>query len=61
MSRPKPPTKSLGVRMDPELFARLSKAAEERDVSVNWLMCKGIAYYLDRLVPADEMRWTIDD
>jgi len=35
-------------------------AAEERDVSVNWLMTKALEDFLPRLLPASEFRLTRD-
>lgn len=49
---------STGVRFDPALHARLVEAAEEREVSVNWLVNRAVADYLDRLLPADQIVWT---
>lgn len=49
---------NIGLRLPAELHDRLSEAADDRDVSINWLMTKAIEEFLDRLIPADEMRWT---
>ena len=51
---------STGVRFNPETHVRLIKAAEERDLSLNWLVNKAVEYYLDRLIPVDEIKWTRD-
>lgn len=46
------------VRLEPDLHQRLHEAAEDRDVSVNWLVTKALGHFLDRLIPADEIEWT---
>lgn len=55
------PRTSTGVRFDPELYAELLKAADERDVSMNWLVNRAVREFLDRLLPVDEIRWTRDE
>lgn len=46
---------STMVRFDPDLHARLTEAAAERDVSMNWLVNRAVARYLDDLVPVDQI------
>ena len=46
---------STGIRFPPELHARLSTAAAERDLSVNWLVVRAVEYFLDRLLPVDKI------
>jgi len=62
MGRPReyPKRSSTGIRMNPELHARLRKACEERDVTMNWLVCRAIEFYLDRLIPVEEIKWVRD-
>lgn len=57
---PKDPRKrsSTAVRFPPELHTALTQAAADRDVSLNWLVNKAVEEFLDRLIPADEIRWT---
>ncbi len=57
MSRPKryDNRTSIGLRMPESLHRMLQRAAEERDVSMNWLVNRAVAEYLDRLIPADEI------
>lgn len=57
MSRPREYDKRLStaIRFDPETHARLTAAARERDLSINWLVERAVRHYLDRLVPVDEM------
>lgn len=57
MDRPEHRT-ATAIRFPPELHAALTKAAAERDVSVNWLVVKAVADFLPRLLPVEEMRWT---
>jgi hypothetical protein len=56
----KPPRTSSAVRFPDDLYDRLVAAANERDVSVNFLVSKAVEQFLDRLIPANEMRWTRD-
>jgi len=53
-----PERTSTGIRFMPDTHARLVKAAEERDVTVNWLVNRACEDFLDRLIPVDEIRWT---
>jgi len=41
-----------------ELHDRLRAAADERHVSVNFLIVKSLEDYLDRLIPIDELELT---
>jgi hypothetical protein len=43
-----------------ELHDRLRAAAEERDFSVNFMVVKAVEEFLDRLIPADQLRLTRD-
>lgn len=51
---------NTAVRLEPETHEKLLKAAEERDLSVNWLINKACSEFLDRLLPPDEIQWTRD-
>lgn len=54
-------TKSVtAVRLPAELRVRLREAADERDLSVNFLVVKAVEDFLRRLVPADQIRLTRD-
>lgn len=46
---------TTAVRLPEDLHQRLKDAAEERDVSVNLIVTKAVAQYLDGLLPADEV------
>jgi len=54
-------TKSVtAVRLPPELHDWLRLAAQDRDLSINFLVVKAIEDFLRRLVPAEEIRLTRD-
>ena len=56
-STPKPRT-TTAIRFPDELHERLRVAAEERDLSINWIVVKAVEDFMDRLIPADELRLT---
>jgi hypothetical protein len=49
---------TTAVRLPSELHDRLRAAADERHVSVNFLIVKSLEDYLDRLIPIDELELT---
>lgn len=49
---------TTAIRFPDELHERLKEAAEERDLSINFLVVKAVEEFLDRLVPASEFRLT---
>ena len=49
---------TTAVRLPPELHERLRRAAEERQVSVNYLIQKSLEDYLQRLIPIGEIELT---
>ena len=49
---------ATAIRFPVEIHDALRKAADERDVSINWLVNKAVEDFLPRLIPADEIRWT---
>jgi predicted transcriptional regulator len=51
-------TSATGIRLPDSLLERLRVAADERDVSMNWLAVRAIRDYLDRLIPIDEFKLT---
>jgi predicted HicB family RNase H-like nuclease len=51
-------TNSTTMRLPRELHDALVLAAEERDLSVNHLVNRAVEEFLDRLIPADELRLT---
>jgi predicted HicB family RNase H-like nuclease len=50
--------KTTAVRFPEDLHARLVEAADERDVSVNWLVVKAVESFLARLIPVEDIQWT---
>ena len=46
------------IRFPEELHARLRDAADDRDLSVNFLVVKAVEEFLERLIPANELRLT---
>lgn len=52
------PRTTTAVRFTPEIHTRLADEAEAREVSMNWLVNRAVVFYLDRLLPADEIQWT---
>lgn len=55
--RPKSRT-ATALRLPSDVHNRLAAEAEARDVSINWLVNRAVVFYLDRLIPVDEMQWT---
>lgn len=49
------PRVSTAVRLPAELHAELQQQAEEREVSVNFLVTRAVAHYLKALRPADPL------
>lgn len=52
------PRITTAVRLPAPIHERLKEAAEERDLSVNYLVVKAVEEFLDRLIPAEELRLT---
>lgn len=49
---------ATAIRFPDELHEQLVRAAEERDLSVNYLVVKAVQDYLPRLIPADQFTLT---
>ena len=49
---------STGFRIPKDLHARLIEAAADRDLSANYLATRALEEFLDRLIPADDLRLT---
>ena len=60
MGRPKrhDPRQQILLRMDPALHQRLKGAAEDRELSMNWLIVRAVEEFLDHLIPVNELRLT---
>lgn len=57
-AKPKRKRPATCLRFPTELYEELAAAAAERDVSINWLVNRAVAAFLEDLIPADEIRWT---
>lgn len=51
---------ATAIRFPAELHEALRQAAEDRDVSINWLVNKAVQEFLPRLIPMDEWKLTRD-
>ena len=49
---------ATAIRFPEELHDELVRAAEERDLSVNFLVVRAVQDFLPRLIPADEFSLT---
>jgi predicted HicB family RNase H-like nuclease len=59
MSRPdRHKRTATAVRFDPDVHQRLTAAAEERDLSMNWLVNRAVREFLEHLIPDDELMLT---
>ena len=54
------PRSATAVRFDPETYEQLRVAADERGVSMNWLVNRAVQDFLPRLVPAHDLKLTRD-
>jgi len=52
---------ATALRFTPDLHDRLRTAAGDRGLSINWLVNRAVAEFLDRLLPPDEIVWTRPD
>jgi predicted transcriptional regulator len=50
----------MTIRFPDDLAADLQRAADERDVSVNYLVVKAVQDFIPRLIPAEDFRLTRD-
>jgi predicted HicB family RNase H-like nuclease len=51
---------ATAIRFPAELHDRLRVAAEDRHLSINYLVVKAVEDFLERLIPADELKLTRD-
>lgn len=49
---------ATAIRFPEDLHERLRAAAEERSFSINFMVVKAVEDFLDRLIPANELRLT---
>lgn len=52
------PRTATAIRFVPEVHARLVAESDARDMSINLIVNRAVAFYLDRLIPVDEIQWT---
>jgi predicted HicB family RNase H-like nuclease len=56
--RPRRATSATAIRFPPDLHAELKRAADERYLSINFLVVAAVREFLPRLIPADEFTLT---
>jgi predicted transcriptional regulator len=49
---------TTAIRFPDEVHERLRSAADEREFSINFLVVKAVEDFLERLIPADELKLT---
>jgi predicted HicB family RNase H-like nuclease len=49
---------TTAIRFPDQLHEQLKNAAEERDLSINFLVVRACEEFVERLLPAEEMRFT---
>lgn len=49
---------TTGIRFPEQVHERLKAAADERDLSINYLVVKAVEEFLDNLIPVEELRLT---
>ncbi len=58
MVTPRRVRSSTAIRFDVEVHQALVDAAQERDVSVNFLVNMACREFVANLIPTDQVRWT---
>lgn len=51
---------ATAIRFPENVHERLRVAAEERNYSINFMVVKAVEDFLDRLIPANELKLTRD-
>jgi predicted DNA-binding protein len=54
----KPGRTTTAIRFPNELHDHLKQAADERGLSINYVVVKAVEEFLDRLIPVEEFRLT---
>ena len=49
---------ATAIRFPDDLHDQLKRAADERDLSINYLVVKAVEQFLPRLIPAEELTLT---
>ena len=52
------PRTTAAIRFPEQMYEELKTAADERDLSINFLVVKAVGEFLGRLVPPEEFRLT---
>lgn len=65
MARPVGRPKKVGrmttaIRFPTVIHDQLRNAADDRDLSINFLVVQACREFLERLIPVEEQRWTRD-
>ena len=60
MPGPAKPRTTTAIRFPPELHEKLTQAAADRDLSINYIVVKAVEQFVERLLPVDEIKWTKD-
>ncbi len=47
--------RTTAIRLPEDLHRRLREAADERDLSINYLVVKAVEEFLDNLIPVEEL------
>jgi predicted transcriptional regulator len=55
---PKKQRLTTAIRLPEDLHRRLREAADDRDLSINYLVVKAVEEFLENLIPVDELRLT---
>jgi predicted DNA-binding protein len=55
---PKKKRLTTGIRFPEDLHERLKQAAEERDLSINYMVVKAVEEFLENLIPVEELKLT---
>lgn len=58
MASPSKQRTATAIRFPDDLHEQLRQAADERDLSVNYLVVKAVQQFLPKLIPADELTLT---
>lgn len=55
---PKKQRLTTAIRLPEDLHRQLREAADERDLSINYLVVKAVEEFLENLIPVEELRLT---
>lgn len=49
---------TTAIRIPESLHEKLTEAAKERELSVNYMVVRAVEEFIERLIPADELQLT---